>query len=438
MKSRASETMNRQTSEIESSLLSQAQSIVLRESEKILEGLASVFLAADPELLEKAIEILERPGQFKLLTPESPDLGARYRILVEQIPAIVFLGFLDQGVGEAYVSPQIEAMLGFTQEEWINDPVRWYRQIHPEDKARWSIEAAQMFLSGAPLKSVYRVLARDGRVVWFHCEAKIVKDNVGRSWFIHGVAFDITELKQAEKSQREYAEQLKVLSRRLMQVQETEHRYIARELHDEIGQVLTGLKLTLEVISRLPAEQVKQGISEAQSLVNELMGRVRKLSLDLRPAMLDDLGLLPALVWHINHYRSQTKIHVTFKHTGLEERRFLSEIETAAYRIVQEGLTNIAKHAKVDEATVRVWADQNALGIQVEDSGSGFDAEAALATGETSGLAGMRERAVLTGGYFFIESHPEHGTRLTAEWRFDEKPDAETEMYTGDGEIRIR
>jgi PAS domain S-box-containing protein len=421
MKSPSSESSDHQTSDIESSLLSQAQSIVLRESEKILEGLASVFLSADPDLLQRAIEILERPGQFKLLTPESPGLEARYKILVEQIPAIVFLGFLDQGAGEAYVSPQIEAMLGFTQEEWINDPVRWYRQIHPEDKARWSLEAAQMFISGGPLKSTYRVIARDGRVVWFHCEAKIVKDNAGRSWFIHGVAFDITDLKQAEKSQREYAEQLKVLSRRLMQVQETEHRYIARELHDEIGQVLTGLKLTLEMISRLPAEQIKLSLGDAQELVNELMARVRKLSLDLRPAMLDDLGLLPALVWHINHYRSQTHIQVAFRHTGLEERRFSPEVETAAYRIVQEGLTNIARHTQVKEATVRVWADKNALGLQVEDNGKGFNADSAMATGETSGLAGMRERAVLSGGYFSIESQPSRGTRVNAEWRFDDK-----------------
>jgi PAS domain-containing protein len=84
-----------------------------------------------------------------------PEVDARYRTLVEQIPAVVFMAFLDKGIGEAYVSPQIEVILGFSQEEWLNDPVRWYQQIHPEDKARWSIEAAQLFLSGQPLKSLY-------------------------------------------------------------------------------------------------------------------------------------------------------------------------------------------------------------------------------------------------------------------------------------------
>src|SRR6267378_8039525 len=95
------------------------------------------------------------------------NLEARYRTLIEQIPALVFMVYLDRGVSHAYVSPHIEAALGFKQEEWLNDPVRWYQQIHPEDKARWSIEAADILLTGQSLRSVYRVLSRDGRVIWF-------------------------------------------------------------------------------------------------------------------------------------------------------------------------------------------------------------------------------------------------------------------------------
>ena len=90
------------------------------------------------------------------------------------------MAYLDRGIGEAYVSPQIEATLGFSQEEWLEDPVRWYQQIHPDDKQRWSVEAAEMFLSGKPLRSAYRVMARDGRVVWFHCEAKMVRRDDGQ------------------------------------------------------------------------------------------------------------------------------------------------------------------------------------------------------------------------------------------------------------------
>jgi len=345
------------------------------------------------------------------------DVDARYRTLVEQIPAVVFMAFLDKGIGEAYVSPQIEEMLGFSQEEWLNNPVRWYQQIHPEDKARWSIEAAGLFMSGQPLKSLYRVLARDGRTVWFHCEAKMVRNDEGQPWFLHGVAFDISELKRAEAAGLEYAERLKSLSRRLMDVQETERRNIALELHDEIGQVLTGLKLSLEIGARRPAEEVSKSLEEARVLVNELMARVRKLSLDLRPAMLDDLGLLPALLWHFEHYTAQTQVRVVFKHSGLERRRFGSEVETAAYRIVQEALTNIARHAQVSEASVRLSTHQQTLLIEVQDRGKGFDIGSVLSASETSGLAGMRERAVLLGGRLIIESNPEAGTRLTAELR---------------------
>lgn len=353
-----------------------------------------------------------------------PEFDARYQTLIEQIPAVVFMAFLDKGIGEAYVSPQIEAILGYTQEEWLNDPVRWYQQIHPEDKDRWSVEAAELFLLGNPLKSLYRVIARDGRVVWFHCEAKMVRNHDGRPWFIHGVAFDISELKSAEQALKKTTEQLQTLSRRLMEVQELERRNIALELHDEIGQVLTGLKLTLDLSARLPAAESSESLGRARDLVNELMARVRKLSLDLRPAILDDLGLLPTLLWHIEHYTAQTNVRVNFKHSGLEKQRFPPEVETAAYRVVQEALTNVARHASVREAAVRVWTRQDVLSIEVVDAGLGFDPDTVLGR-ETSGLTGMRERATLAGGQMKIESWPGSGTRLLAElkiMRYNEVP----------------
>src|SRR5580698_4785718 len=136
---------------------------------------------------------------------EAPSLNveARYRAIVEQIPAVVFMAYLDEGIGEAYVSPQIEATLGFTQREWLEDPIRWYQQIHPDDKQRWSVEAAEMFFSGNPLRSAYRVMSRDGRVIWFHCEVKMMRRSDGQPWFIHGVAFDISELKRTEAELQE-------------------------------------------------------------------------------------------------------------------------------------------------------------------------------------------------------------------------------------------
>lgn len=162
-------------------------------AELILTNLANVFFQAPPNGRRS------EPGH----EDTEPALEARYKVLLDQIPAVVFVAYLDQGIGEAYVSPQIEEILGFSQKEWLENPVRWYQQVHPDDKDRWCNDAAGMLLSGTALRSAYRVLARDGRVVWFHCEARLVRRADGQPWFIHGVGFDITELKQTQEELRE-------------------------------------------------------------------------------------------------------------------------------------------------------------------------------------------------------------------------------------------
>ncbi len=217
----------------------------------------------------------------------------------------------------------------------------------------------------------------------------------------------IAERRRAEK-------ELRRLSNRLVDVQESERRSIARELHDEIGQLLTGLKLVIEMAPRLSPDHLMEQYRQAQMLVNELIGRVRDLSLDLRPAMLDDLGLLHALLWHFERYTSQTAIRISLAHTGIEGHRFRPEIETAAYRIVQEALTNVARHASVDEAKVSVSADAETLSLKIADKGKGFGVSAALEAGASSGLTGMRERAYLLGGKLTIESLADAGTMITA------------------------
>src|SRR5580698_9349389 len=125
------------------------------DAESVLESLASVFFQISPDG-QKSTRARDDTG---------PNLEARYRVLLDQIPAVVFMAYLDQSIGEAYVSPQIEAALGFSQSEWLEDPVLWYQQIHPDDKMRWSVEASEMFLSGKPLRSAYRVIARDGKTL---------------------------------------------------------------------------------------------------------------------------------------------------------------------------------------------------------------------------------------------------------------------------------
>jgi PAS domain S-box-containing protein len=128
---------------------------------------------------------------------------ARYRTLVEEIPAVTFMASLDvsaAAISELYVSPQIESLLGFTQREWLEDPVLWYKQLHDDDRERWHVEFARTCSTAEPFSSVYRFVARDGRVVWVHGHAKVVRDQTGRPLFLQGVAFDISERKRAEEA----------------------------------------------------------------------------------------------------------------------------------------------------------------------------------------------------------------------------------------------
>src|ERR1700760_3671407 len=135
----------------------------------------------------------------------------KYRSLIDRLPAVVFMASLDGGIGDAYVSPQVEATLGYSQSEWLQDPIRWYQHIHPDDKERWSTEAARLFYLGTPLKSIYRVIARDGRVVWFQCEADLFRKEDGQPYALRGVAFDITGLKESEQALSKKNKQLELL-----------------------------------------------------------------------------------------------------------------------------------------------------------------------------------------------------------------------------------
>jgi len=142
-------------------------------------GQAEAFL----NLLAQRFTEIETPGRATDVATEPPEDGgnpssdaeAKYRALVEQIPAVIFMAFLDRAISEAYVSPQIETILNYTQDEWLADPIGWYDRIHPDDRERLSADAAQLLMFGRPVRSEYRVFARDGRPIWFRCEAKIVR-----------------------------------------------------------------------------------------------------------------------------------------------------------------------------------------------------------------------------------------------------------------------
>jgi signal transduction histidine kinase len=233
---------------------------------------------------------------------------------------------------------------------------------------------------------------------------------------------------------------LRRLSRQVLVAQEMERRRIARELHDDIGQALTGVNIMLEMAQRKSATngantpERTNPFPDLRSAVDDALTRVRELSLDLRPGMLDSLGLLPALVWRFDSFTRQTGIQVEFHHSGLD-RRFAPEVETAAYRIVQEALTNVARHAGIPVVKVQFTVTNEALRLYVIDEGPGFDAEKAMASGLSTGLASMRERATLVGGVFLISSSPGEGTTIEVELPLAlSRKEGESEALSDEGE----
>jgi signal transduction histidine kinase len=235
---------------------------------------------------------------------------------------------------------------------------------------------------------------------------------------------DVTERVHAQKALRESADRLQHLSRRLLEVQEMERQHLARELHDQVGQLLTGLQLLLNPNGNSQTEAVKTRFEQARAIVDELFEKVRTLSFDLRPAALDQLGLVPAMFELFENYTRRTGVQVRFKQKDVE-KRFAPEVETTAYRIVQEALTNVARHAGVAGVTVRMWATQDLLSVQIEDRGRGFDPETVLATSRSTGLTGMRERVMLLNGQLTIDSRPGGGTQITAELPLERPTDEE-------------
>jgi PAS domain S-box-containing protein len=175
------------------------------------------------QLAGPLLNVLGAPAEWGLLPDGGTDAPeaqvrlteARYRTLLEQIPAVTFMASLEHGLQEVYVSPQIEALLGYTQQEWLENPVLWYERLHPDDKDRWNIEFARTVAFGERFHSVYRFLARDGRVVWILGDTVIVRDGVGRPIFIQGVGFDITELKEAEEALRQRTIELNLANQEL-------------------------------------------------------------------------------------------------------------------------------------------------------------------------------------------------------------------------------
>jgi len=492
-----------------------------REAESVLRELASVFFESTASYVSGPAA---KPRPFTE-TP-LPNLEAKYRALVEQIPAVVFMAYLDERIGETYVSPQIEALLGFTQEEWLQDPVRWYQQVHPDDKERWSLEASQLFLSGEPLRSQYRVLARDGRVIWFHCEAKMIRRQDGRPWFIHGVGFDITDLKKTEAALqqernvmsaildtvnalvvvldpagrivrfnraceqttgysfeevrykyvwelltitdeadrfRSFFEQMrsgrarseyechwvtrdgtrrliswsgtampgdratpayviatgvditerKRLEQAVLDISVREQRRIGQDLHDGLGQHLTGIAFMSKVQEQKLAEKGLPDAADAAKivkLVNEAIEKTRELSRGLLPVLSESRGLMSALQRWAGEVEDLFGISCSF--LCVEPVLIHDDaVGTHLYHITQEAVNNAIKHGSARHIVIALGASGEWGVLTISDDGSGIARVAPSHKG--MGLHIMNYRAKMIGGTLEMAAGKPHGTVVT-------------------------
>ncbi|MEJ7902201.1 MAG: PAS domain S-box protein, partial [Thermomicrobiales bacterium] len=291
----------------------------------------------------------------------------------------------------------------------------WRHVIHVDDREQANQAFSSALATGHPFHHEHRLRRHDGEDRWFLLRAEPIHDDAGGIIQWLGTATDIHDARLVrDELARQVAlatTELRALSRQLIVVQEEERQHLARELHDEIGQALTALRLQISAARR--GSTVK--LEEAEAIVHELTSRVSQLSMDLRPAALDTLGLIPALLWHSQRYEARTGVRVDLRHHGLE-LRLPPEVEIAAYRVVQEALTNVARHAGTDTVSVQLLADDR-LTIVIRDRGHGFDTAITSAAG---GLGGMRERVELLGGDFWIETADGAGVVVTADIPIDQ------------------
>ena len=293
-------------------------------------------------------------------------------------------------------------MLGYESEEEMKDLT--VSDIHPEKDLPYILGEFEKHARGEISRSEdLPVKRKDGSIFFASISSYLV--TIANKTYLSCIFRDVTEHRQAEAIREAFY-------RRLVDVQEKERQTLARELHDEIGQPLTILKLYLDRNQPQAAGHADPQLEEARKVLVGLIHQVRNMSGNLRPAMLDDLGLLPTLLWHFERYTRQTKISVNFRHTGLK-RPLPPEVANTAYRLVQEALTNVARHAQAGEVMVHIRARRNSLTIEVRDHGIGFDLPKVV--GKGIGLTGMYERALALNGTLTIESTPGTGTYLLAE-----------------------
>jgi len=331
-------------------------------------------------------------------------------IILQSILETTLDGFwrLDHDGNLLDVNPAYIQQSGYTREELLGMRIT---DLDAEENSAEITQHIQRIIETGGDQFESRHRRKDGSL--WHVEVSTTYRSLeGGQFFVF--LRDITARKQAEEALRDNASKLKLLSRHVLEAQETERRRLAIELHDELGQALTAIKINLQAHQRFKDQPPAEINAENISIVEDALRQVRRLALALRPSMLDDLGLIPALRWIAEQTEARGDLVVQFDTTMLKSR-LAPEIETACFRIVQECLNNIVRHAKARQVKIDLHQDADTLVLGVEDDGCGFDPaamrERALA-GVSMGLLGMQERATLVGGQLDIRSTAGQGSSV--------------------------
>jgi signal transduction histidine kinase len=264
----------------------------------------------------------------------------------------------------------------------------------------------------------HRVVRPDGSIRNIHAVGRPVFGESGEMLEFVGVLMDVTERRRAEESLRKSHGELRALSERLRTVREEERTRIAREMHDEVGQALTALQMDVAWFEKkLPSsagptrEKLLAKLRSMAELIDTTTASVQRIATDLRPGVLDELGLPAAIEWYVREFERRAGIACQIR-SNLNGVELDPERATAVFRILQEALTNVARHAGATEVEVNLSADDKRLVLEIKDNGRGVS-EDRIAEGRSLGLLGMRERAISLGGDVSIRGDPGQGTLVT-------------------------
>jgi len=284
---------------------------------------------------------------------------------------------------------------------------------HPDDWHILNNAVTTSINEGIPFDIKFRILRPDKTIHWMHAIGYPKRDSEGRIGSVFGTAQDVTESKQAEDQIRSSEAQMRSLSARLQDIREEERTLISREIHDELGQELTGLKMDLSWLVKRLSKNQKSLISKIESmlkLVDSTIQTVRRISSELRPGVLDDLGLIAAIEWQAQDFENRTGITCDFN-SSVEEIGLDRDRSTAVFRIFEETLTNVFRHAKATRVKISLEKSADSLILRIEDNGKGIK-ESEVYNPKSLGLLGMRERSLLFGGEVEISGIPEKGTSV--------------------------